>query len=212
MKTNIQWLFFDIGSTLVDETLCYEDRYRRITAGTSVSYEDFQEKVVYYSRLNYKGDHRAAQEYGLNLPKWNSDLERVYPEACSVLEVLTLRGYKLGIIANQAPGTKERLKRYGILHFFDVIVASAEEGVSKPDHRIFEIALQHANCLPEEAVMIGDRLDNDIAPAKAIGMNTVWVKQGLGQYYTVRSDAERPEETVGSLQQLLDIFRVLGKR
>lgn len=206
MNTSIQWLFFDIGSTLVDETLCYEDRYRRITAGTSVSYEDFQEKVIYYSRLNCKGDHRAAQEYGLTLPKWNSDLERVYPEACSVLEVLTLRGYKLGIIANQAPGTKERLKRYGILHFFDVIVASAEEGVAKPDHRIFEIALQQANCLPEEAVMIGDRLDNDIAPAKAIGMNTVWVKQGLGQYYTVRSDAERPEETVGSLQQILDVF------
>ena len=206
MKTNIQWLFFDIGSTLVDETLCYEDRYRRITAGTSVSYEEFHEKAIYYSRLNYKGDHRAAQEYGLNLPKWNSDLERVYPEACSVLEVLALRGYKLGIIANQAPGTKERLKRYGILHFFDVIVASAEEGVSKPDRRIFEIALQHANCLPEEAVMIGDRLDNDIAPAKAVGMNTVWVKQGLGQYYTVRSDAERPEETVGSLQQVLDVF------
>ena len=60
MKTNIQWLFFDIGSTLVDETLCYEDRYRRITAGTSVSYEEFHEKVIYYSRLNCKGDHRAA--------------------------------------------------------------------------------------------------------------------------------------------------------
>ena len=78
MKTNIQWLFFDIGSTLVDETLCYEDRYRRFTAGTSVSYEEFHEKVIYYSRLNCKGDHRAAQEYGLNLPKWNSDQSRYY--------------------------------------------------------------------------------------------------------------------------------------
>ena len=206
MKTNIQWLFFDIGSTLVDETLCYEDRYRRITAGTSVSYEVFHEKVIYYSRLNCKGDHRAAQEYGLTLPKWNSGLERLYPNINLVLEALKAKGYKLGIIANQAPGTKERLKRYGILHYFDVVVASAEEGVSKPDRRIFEIALRRANCLPEEAVMIGDRLDNDIAPTKALGMKTVWVMQGLGQYYAVRSEAERPDGTVSSAEQLLEIL------
>lgn len=206
MKTNIQWLFFDIGSTLVDETLCYEDRYRRITTGTSVSYEDFQEKVIYYSHLNCKGDHRAAQEYGLTLPKWNSGLERLYPNINLVLEALKAKGYKLGIIANQAPGTKERLKRYGILHYFDVVVASAEECVSKPDRRIFEIALRRANCLPEEAVMIGDRLDNDIAPAKALGMKTVWVMQGLGQYYAVRSEAERPDGTVSSAEQLLEIL------
>ena len=206
MKTNIQWLFFDIGSTLVDETLCYEDRYRRITAGTSVSYEEFHEKVIYYSRLNCKGDHRAAQEYGLTLPKWNSDLESLYPNVNLVLDALKSKGYKLGIIANQAPGTKERLERYGILHFFDVVVASAEEGVSKPDRRIFEIALRRANCLPEEAVMIGDRLDNDISPAKALGMKTVWVMQGLGQYYAVRSEAERPDGTVSSAEQLLEIL------
>lgn len=206
MNTNIQWLFFDIGSTLVDETLCYEDRYRRITTGTSVSYEDFQEKVIYYSHLNCKGDHRAAQEYGLTLPKWNSSLERLYPNINLILETLKTKGYKLGIIANQAPGTKERLKRYGILHFFDMVIASAEEGVSKPDPRIFEIALQRANCLPCEAVMIGDRLDNDIAPAKALGMNTIWIQQGLGQYYTVRTEAERPDKAIRTPEQLLKVF------
>lgn len=206
MKKNIQWLFFDIGSTLVDETLCYEDRYRRITAGTSVSYEEFHEKVIYYSRLNCKGDHRAAQEYGLTLPKWNSDLESLYPNVSLVLDALKSKGYKLGIIANQAPGTKERLERYGILHFFDEVVASAEEGISKPDQRIFEIALQRANCLPGEAVMIGDRLDNDILPAKALGMKTVWVKQGPGRYYQIRSEEERPDEIIDALDTLPTIL------
>ena len=28
--------------------------------------------------------------------------------------------------------------------------------------------------------MIGDRIDNDIAPAKSLGMNTVWIRQGYG--------------------------------
>lgn len=37
-------------------------------------------------------------------------------------------------------------------------------------------------CRAEESVMVGDRLDNDIVPAKALGMKTVWVKNGLTQY------------------------------
>lgn len=206
MDAKIKWLFFDIGSTLVDESLCYEERYKAITSGTSVSYDEFREKVIFYSRMNCKGDHRAAKEYGFALPKWNKALERLYPKARSVLEVLKTRGYKLGIIANQSLGTKDRLEHYGILPFFDVILASAEEGVSKPDRRIFELALKQADCLPHEAVMIGDRLDNDIVPAKALGMKTVWIKQGLGQYYIARSIEETPDETIYSLEQLLEIF------
>lgn len=206
MKTNIKWLFFDIGSTLVDETLCYEERYKEITAGTLVSCEEFREKVIAFSRMNVKGDHQAAKEYGFTVPKWHKELEQLYPDACFVLETLKARGYRLGVIANQSLGTSERLKQYGILSCFDVIVASAEEGVSKPDCRIFELALERANCSPCEAVMIGDRLDNDIVPAKASGMKTVWVKQGLGQYHVVRSIEEKPDITIDTLVQLLEVF------
>lgn len=54
------------------------------------------------------------------------------------------------------------------MSYIKLIVASAEEGVAKPDKRIFEIALDKANCEPQAAVMIGDRVDNDIVPAKAL--------------------------------------------
>ena len=72
----------------------------------------------------------------------------------------------------------------------------------KPEGRIFEIALDRAGCLPEEAVMIGDRLDNDIAPAKAVGMKTVWVRQGFGACQTPRSQADTPDYTVNCLADL----------
>jgi len=206
MKNTIKWLFFDIGSTLVDESLCYDERYKIITSGTSISCEEFREKVIFYSRMNCKGDHYAAKEYGFLLPKWNKELERLYPNVCFVLETLKMRGYRLGVIANQSLGTKERLNQYGILPLFDVVIASAEEGVSKPDHRIFELALEQAGCLPRESVMIGDRLDNDIVPANALGMKTVWIKQGMGQYYVVRSAEERPDKTINTLEQLLEVF------
>ncbi|MBR4040277.1 MAG: HAD-IA family hydrolase, partial [Clostridia bacterium] len=58
--------------------------------------------------------------------------------------------------------------------YIDIVVASAEEGVAKPDKRIFEIALERADCKRSEAAMIGDRLDNDIVPANELGMYTIW--------------------------------------
>ena len=67
------------------------------------------------------------------------------------------RIYKIGVIANQSLGTSERLENLGVRKYLDLIIASAEEGVSKPDRRIFEIALERSSCKPENEVMIGDR-------------------------------------------------------
>lgn len=74
-------------------------------------------------------------------------------------------------------GTEEHPGQQGILKYISIIIASAEEGVAKPDSRIFEIALERSNCEPANAIMIGDRIDNDIVPAKRMGMNTIWIKQ-----------------------------------
>ena len=86
------------------------------------------------------------------------------------------------------------------------MIASAEEGVAKPDPRLFEIALERASCLPSQAVMIGDRIDNDIIPAKRLGMKTIWIKQGFGQYWQVSKDEERADAVVNNLS---DICRIL---
>ena len=54
--------------------------------------------------------------------------------------------------------------------------------------------------------MISDRLDNDIAPAKALGMGTVWVKQGFGGLQTPLP-GETPDCAVEGLAELLGIFQ-----
>ena len=206
MRKEIRWIFFDIGSTLVDETECYKKRYVEITVGTDISAQEFESKVIEFARQNKKGDHEAARFYGLVLPKWHGEAERLYPDAERVLAALKARGFRLGIIANQSAGTKERLLKWGILQYFDVIAASAEEGVAKPDVEIFLRALEKADCPPEKAVMVGDRLDNDIIPAKALGMKTVWVRQGFAQYAVPRSMKEEPDCTVESIGDVLGIF------
>lgn len=76
----------------------------------------------------------------------------------------------------------------------------------KPDIRIFEYALDKANCTPQEACMIGDRLDNDILPAKALGIKTVWIKQGFGVLQKPLSKSEEPDHFINNLSELLEIF------
>lgn len=44
--------------------------------------------------------------------------------------------FKIGIIANQSAGSEERLERFGIRKYIDIVVASAEEGVAKTDRTI----------------------------------------------------------------------------
>lgn len=201
-----KWIFFDIGSTLIDESIAYRKRIERTIAGTNVTYDDFYNKMVEISKYNQSGYNKALEAYGLKMAPWNNEDEYVYPEAEEVLRELSER-YHIGIIANQNLGSEERLEKLGLLKYIDLVIASAEEGVAKPDLRIFQIALDRANCKPEEAVMVGDRIDNDILPANKIGMKTVWIKQGFGSYAEPKAIEEQPDYIVNSLVEIAELFR-----
>lgn len=93
----------------------------------------------------------------------------LYPETIDVLEKLS-QNYRLGIIANQSSSIRELLKEWGIESYFQLIILSEEVGLSKPDTTIFTLALQKANIPADRVVYVGDRYDNDILPAKSLGM------------------------------------------
>ena len=200
-----QWLFFDVGSTLINENKAYEARIKSAIAGKDISYQEFYDKMLSYFRKNKKGDLEALSFYGLERPAWRTDLESLYPQTKEILEQLR-QEYKLGIIANQLPGLEQRLKAFGILEYFDAIFSSADLELAKPDPAIFKLALQKTNCLPHQAIMIGDRLDNDIVPAKRIGMKTIWIKQGFGSLAQVKNLEEGADWTVEKLTDLLPIL------
>lgn len=202
--TGIRWIFFDMGSTLIDESLAMEHRIREVIEGTDITYEQFTEKKVFFAKQNKPADLETIRFFGLTKTPWHKEDERLYPDAEECLSRLH-RHYKIGIIANQSYGSKERLRRFGILEYIDLIVASAEEGVAKPDRRIFERALERAGCRSEEAVMVGDRLDNDIVPANGIGMFTVWIRQGNWKDACPREESEQPDRVVDSLRELFEL-------
>lgn len=203
----IKWIFFDVGSTLVDETRAYDHRALDMLAGTDISFAEFDQMRIALARQGFDGNSAAIGHFGLTKTPWHSEEEVPYQDANSTLAALHRRGYKLGIIANQERGTAERLEGWGMGQFFDVIAASAELGCAKPHKEIFEKALALAGCTPEESAMVGDRLDNDILPAKALGMTTVWIKQGLAQYQDTALGEGIADHPIGALGELLDIFQ-----
>ena len=203
---NIKWIFFDLGSTLIDEEDCKEYRAAEtLKQSGAPSNEEFYRQMEYLASVNMLPYKDAVKKFGLEQVKWPKHLEKLYPESREVLQALHGR-YKLGIIANQSAGTEERMVRFGIRDYFDVVVASAEAGVAKPDKRIFELALSQAGCSAKEACMVGDRLDNDIAPAAEMGMYTVWVRQSWFGRGNVDLAPFKPNFTVDKISEVAEIF------
>jgi len=206
LMNKIKWIFFDIGSTLVDESAVYENRIKEITQGNNIDKNEFVAKVIECAQTSPKPIVSAAEDYGVNVPAWRHDLEVLYPDSKEVLQRLSQK-YKIGIIANQDFGTEQRLTDFNVHQYINLVIASAEEGVAKPDLRIFQIALARADCKPEEAVMVGDRIDNDIIPANKIGMTTMWIKQGFGSYAEPKTVEEQSDYIVNSLAEITEVFR-----
>ena len=201
----VEWIFFDVGSSLMNEEKAYLHRLHDVADVVNEPFDKIYNMAIALYKENKKGDLEIMQLYGLPKLKWYKEDEEIYSDTVKVLETLSKR-YKIGVIANQSLGTANRLEEKGILKYIDLVIASAEEGVSKPDRKIFDIALARANCEAENAVMIGDRIDNDIVPAKRLGMKTIWIKQGFGKYWQIGSQEEQADYEVNNLIDLLELL------
>lgn len=208
MLRDIEWIFFDIGYTLVNEDRAHEERIKMtLEKNSNYRYEDIYDLMVQAS-IEYKQPYPTAiNQLGIKeRERYPKEFEVPYKEAARVLNLLH-SSYKIGIIANQVEGTENRLQSYGLMKYIDLVISSAEEGLEKPDIRIFNRALERANCKVINSVMVGDRLDNDIYPAKKIGMKTIWIKQGFGGLQKPKAIEYEADYTINKLEEILDIMR-----
>ena len=205
-REEVLWVFFDIGSTLVDEQEAYDHRIRDMIAGTDLTFEEVHAKRIELALQGLDGNSAIIKFFGLAKTPWHSEDETLYADVDRVLRDLKSHGYKLGIIANQAPGAAERLSNWGIADCFSVIASSSELGVAKPDPQNYEKAIAMAGCTASQAVMIGDRLDNDIIPAKQYGMQTVWIRQGLAAYQPKELGDGYADYTIDNLSELKELL------
>lgn len=90
LSSSINWIFFDVGTTLVDETEAYNHRIRNTIAGTDISFEQFQEKRLFFAKQNLKGDLEAFQYFGLTKTPWCKEDEVPYSDAKGALQFIRI--------------------------------------------------------------------------------------------------------------------------
>jgi putative hydrolase of the HAD superfamily len=119
-----------------------------------------------------------------------------------VLAELHARGLLLGLAANQPSSVLPALDAAGIGGLFHHRQVSGTHGYRKPDVRLFLACCDDLRVSARECVMVGDRIDNDVAPAKLLGMRTVLFRTGRHVAQQPRSAAEVPDAEVRDVDGL----------
>jgi HAD superfamily hydrolase (TIGR01549 family) len=217
-RAHIRWVFFDVGDTLLDERAMLLDEAEQICAFLRVRGVErtAQQFMAARERAYAIVSPIVLKTIGklLDLPadvwrqacdavKLKPELETPWPGTTEALTRLAAR-FKLGVIANQPLGTHDRLCGHGWEQWISLCISSAEEKVRKPEPAIFDIALRRAECRADEAAMVGDRVDNDIRPAKAVGFTTVRILQGAARLQEPRGPEETADFTARNIAEVVD--------
>ena len=105
---------------------------------------------------------------------------QAYPDAAPALVALRDHGLRLVCVSNWDCSLGEVLERCGLAAYLDGAVSSAEAGALKPDPAIFAPALELAGCEPGEALHVGDTPEEDLAGARAAGIEAVLIDRAGG--------------------------------
>ena len=99
------------------------------------------------------------------------------PQARETLIALKAREIKLGLVTNgKSKVQNEKVDALELREFLDLILASEEVGIKKPDPRIFEMALERLQFEAPQVWMVGDHPVNDVLGARGAGLTGVWFK------------------------------------
>jgi putative hydrolase of the HAD superfamily len=104
-----------------------------------------------------------------------SGVWQAYPDAAPVCERLRERGLKLGVVSNASITVRDLLSQAGLLHLFEVVIASQDLGIQKPDPLIFHAALTTLGVDPSEALYAGDLYEVDFLGAQGAGLAAVLI-------------------------------------
>lgn len=79
------WIFFDVSSTLIDETAAYNRRALEMLRGTDVSFVAFDRKRAEFFAQGLDGNSEAVRFFGLTKTPWHPEDERPFPDARETL-------------------------------------------------------------------------------------------------------------------------------
>ena len=178
-----------------NRTVWYAETLRRM----NTSHGDEASKIDIASKIDAceASGHYWEVVYGEIEPYF--DLVYILPELQS--------RYRLAVLTDELYDIQvEKVKRLGLAGYFTEIISSEQAGVTKPDKRLFEYALNRLGVSAGESMMIGDNPSADIRGARSVGMRTAWLHRGKYYYYPT-GENERADVVFENYLRLYDELR-----
>ncbi|WP_393916332.1 HAD family hydrolase [Halostreptopolyspora alba] len=208
----IRSVVFDVGETLVDETSVFArwaDRlgiprltFFGVIGGVLAEGGEVTDAFTTL-RPGFDLDRESAawraEEPGSRREHFGP--EDLYPDVRPALTALRDAGLGVLVAGNQPTEAGRTLRAMDLP--VDGVHVSEEWGLAKPDPAFFERVRAIAGVPSGELLYVGDRLDNDVDPARAAGMRAALVRRGiLGYLHAERPGAERADVVIDSLTEL----------
>jgi FMN phosphatase YigB (HAD superfamily) len=189
MAFQVEAVVFDVGETLIDETNMWT-RAAAVAGVTPLTLMGVLGATIAQGRPHTD----TWGILGVEPPAATWDDHDWYPDAVPCIERLREDGYRVCAVGN----TPQRSEDSVALHV-EVLGSSERWQVSKPDPAFFSRIVDAVGAEPAKIAYVGDRVDNDVAPALAAGMVAVHLKRGpWGHLQTPSADAIR----IASLDEL----------
>ena len=208
----VRAVFFDVGETLIDETRHWGlwadylgvSRFTFYAAlGTVICQGRHHRDVFDIFRRDF--DYNAAWQERLARGEAYEFLPSdFYPDAIPCLRELKRLGYLIGIAGNQPEGCESALRAAGVEA--DILASSAQWGVEKPSRHFFERIIDASEVPANAIVYVGDHVANDIAPALASGLATIFIRRGPWAYLR----GAGAEEAQAQVETLADVPHVVS--
>jgi putative hydrolase of the HAD superfamily len=126
----------------------------------------------------------------------------LYDEVPQVLQELSRAGLRIGLISNTERCLQSFQSHFELRGLIAAAISSFEHGYMKPHPSIFAAALARIGARPDQAVMVGDSLRQDIEGALAAGMRAIWLRRGTAAPATEHEVTGRGVRVIGSLREL----------
>lgn len=157
-----------------------------VTGDPSITLRDFIEDTErFYLGENAPAERPsilgspAADESWVRIRRAWRELAQEIPGSIAAVTGLALE-IPTAVVANQPPECADVLADWGLTAVLRTVVLDCFEGVAKPDPRLLGLALTRLGIAPAELLVVGNRVDHDVAPALSLGCPAVFVLQEDG--------------------------------
>ncbi len=202
----------ELGIAITDEAAreatreTWKRHWREWTAGVSTDAVDMARWGLEAFGIT---DPAVVERLGKELQEVALEQEvRALDGARETLAELARRNLRRALICDTgfSPGrvVRQLLEREGLLEFLEVLIFSDEEGVPKPNPRVFHAALEPLEVEPAQALHVGDLRRSDVAGARAVGMHSVRIRWQHDDPSDV-PDADAVVDSHAHLRELLGI-------